>query len=258
MSATRFALLRVAALGTVAILGTVFLVPALGGSPRAAAQVITTGSSGSSTALQGITVAGSGIVIATPDEATLSLGVQTQAATASAAQQDASAAMHKVIASLKAAGVADADLATQEISLQPQVDYGPTGNGPSKVTGYQASQSLGVTVRHLDQTGALIDAAVHAGANQVGGVSFSLADPSTATAKARAAAVADAQQRARTLAQAAGVTLGAPVSINEVSAPSPIPFAAPAPAAGSQASTPVQAGTTQVEVDIQVAFAIGS
>jgi uncharacterized protein YggE len=89
MSATRSALLRVAALGTVAILGIVILVPALGGSPRAAAQVITTGTSGSGTGPQGITVAGSGIVIATPDEATLSLGVQTQAATAAAAQQDA-------------------------------------------------------------------------------------------------------------------------------------------------------------------------
>jgi hypothetical protein len=70
--------------------------------------------------------------------------------------------------------------------------------------------------------------------------------------------VADAQQRARTLAQAAGVTLGAAVSISEVSAPSPIPFAAAAPAGGAQLSTPVQAGTTQVEVDVQVTFAIGS
>jgi uncharacterized protein YggE len=258
MSATRSALLRVAALGTVAILGIVILVPALGGSPRAAAQVITTGTSGSSTALQGITVEGSGIVIVTPDEATLSLGVQTQAATASGAQQEASTAMTKIIAAVKAAGVEDADLATQWISLQPQVDYGPTGNGPSKVTGYQASQSLGVTVRHLDQTGAIIDAAVNAGANQVGGVSFSLADPSTATSKARAAAVADAQQRARTLAQAAGVTLGAPTSISEASAPSPIPFAAAAPAGGAQVSNPVQAGMTQVEVDVQVTFAIGA
>jgi uncharacterized protein YggE len=258
MSATRSALLRMAALGTIAILGIVILVPALGGSPRAAAQVITTGTSGGGPGPQGITVAGAGIVISTPDEATLSLGVQTQAVTAAGAQQDASAAMTKVIAAVKAAGVADADLATQWISLQPQVDYGPTGNGPSKVTGYQASQSLAVTVRHLDQTGAIIDAAVNAGANQVGGVSFSLADPSSATAKARAAAVADAKQRAQTLAQAAGVTLGAPVSISEVSAPSPIPFAAAAPAGGAQLSTPVEAGTTQVEVDVQVTFAIGS
>jgi len=77
MSAARSALLRMAALGTVAILVIVILVPALGGSPRAAAQVTTTGTAGSTTGPQGITVAGAGIVIATPDEATLSLGVQT-------------------------------------------------------------------------------------------------------------------------------------------------------------------------------------
>jgi hypothetical protein len=67
--------------------------------------------------------------------------------------------------------------------------------------------------------------------------------------------MADAKARAQTLAQAAGVTLGAPVSISEVSAPSPVPFAAAAPQA--LASTPVEAGTTQIEVDVQVTFAIG-
>jgi hypothetical protein len=186
----------------------------------------------------------------------LSLGVQTQAATASAAQSDASAAMTKIIAAVKAAGVADADLATQAISLQPQIDYSVTGKSPSKVTGYQASQSLQVTVRHLDQTGAIIDAGVSAGANQVGDVSFSVADPSAATTQARTAAMADAKARAQTLAQAAGVTLGAPLSISEVSAPSPVPFAAAA-AQRALVSTPVEAGTTQIEVDVQVTFAIG-
>jgi uncharacterized protein YggE len=258
MSATRSAILRASALGAVAILGIVVLSPVFTGAPRVAAQVLTTSPSGSSPGPQGITVAGSGIITVTPDEATLSVGVQTQAATASRAQQDASAAMNKVVAAVKAAGVADADLATQWISLQPQYDNGPTGNAPSKLSGYEASQSLQVTVRQLDQTGAIIDAAVGAGANQVGSVSFSLADPSAANAKARAAAMTDAQQRARTLAQAASVTLGAPISISEVSAPSPIPFAAAPPVAGSQISTPVQAGTTQIEVDVQVTFAIGS
>ena len=213
--------------------------------------------SGTTGAPAGITVEGTGIVVVSPDEATLSLGVQTQASTATAAQSAASAVMNKIIAAVRAEGVAEADLATQWISLQPQVDYGPNGSGPSKVTGYQASQSLQVTVRHLDQTGAILDAGVTAGANQVGGVSFSLADPSSATGQARTAAMADAKARAQALALAAGVTVGAPLSISEISAPSPVPFAAAAPAAGA-ASTPVQAGTTQVEVDVQVTYAIGS
>ncbi len=257
MVPTRSLLIRTGAIASVAALGIALLGPSLASAPHVAAQVITTGGSGSTTSPQGITVEGTGIVTVAPDEAMLSLGVQTQAATASAAQSDASAAMTKIIAAVKAAGVADADLATQWISLQPQIDYGVTGKSPSKVTGYQASQSLAVTVRHLDQTGAIIDAAVGAGANQEGDVSFSLADPSAATTRARTAAMADAKARAQTLAQAAGVTLGAPLSISEVSAPSPVPFAA---AVGQRAlvSTPVEAGTTQVEVDVQVTYAIGS
>lgn len=257
MSVTRSLLARTFAVATAAVLGIVVLGPSLAHTPRAAAQVITTGGSDSATGPGGITVEGQGIVTATPDEATLSLGVQTQASTAVAAQTAASAAMNKVIAAVKSAGVASPDLATQWVSLQPQIDYGPTGNGSGKVTGYQASQSLQVTVRHIDQTGAILDAGVEAGANVVGGVSFSLADPSSATTQARTAAMTDAKQRAQTLAQAAGETLGAPLSISEVSAPSPIPVAAPAPAAGA-ASTPVQVGTTQVEVDVQVTYAIVS
>lgn len=249
---------RTAAIAAVAVLGLIALGPALASAPQAAAQVITTGQSGSSAVQPGITVEGSGVVTVAPNEAILSVGVQDQAFTASAAQQAASAAMTKVIAAVKAAGAADADLATQWVSLQPQYDNGPNGNGPSKLTGYQATQSLQVTVREIDQTGAVIDAAVSAGANQVGGVTFSLANPSAVTTQARAAAVADAQQRARTIAQAAGVTLGSAVSITEVSAPSPVPVAAAAPAADIAISTPVQAGTTQVEVDVQVTFAISS
>ena len=225
-------------------------------APGAAAQVITTGGTGTSAASSGITVEGQGIVTVVPDEATLSVGVESRAATASAAQADASAAMTKVIAAVKAQGVADADLVTQQVSLQPQIDNGPTGNGPSRVTGYIADQTLGVTVRVLDHTGAIIDAAVAAGANSVGGPSFSLADPSKATTQARTLAITDARQRAQTLAQAAGVSLEAPIVITEQSAPTPVPFAAAAPSAGG-AATPIQAGTSQVEVDVTVTYAIG-
>jgi uncharacterized protein YggE len=137
----------------VAVFGIVLVGPSFAQAPHVAAQVITTGGSGSGTSPPGITLEGIGIVTVSPDQATLSVGVQTQAATATAAQSDASRVMTKIIAAVKAAGVAAADLATEWISLQPQSDYGPNGSGPSKVTGYQASQSLQVTVRHLDRTG---------------------------------------------------------------------------------------------------------
>jgi len=257
MLPSRNLLARTAAIASVAVLGIVLVGPSVAKAPHVSAQVITNGGSGSATGTQGITVEGSGIVTVSPDEASVSVGVQTQAATAATAQSEASAAMTRIIAAVKTAGVADADLATQWISLQPQIDYSASGKSPATVTGYQATQSLQVTVRHLDQTGAIIDAAVTAGANQVGGVSFSLADPTAVTIQARTAAMADAKARAQTLAQAAGVALGAPLSITELSAPSPIPFAAAAPGARA-AGTPIQAGTAQVEVDVQVTYAIGS
>ena len=257
MSPVRTLAIRTAVIAPAAILGIVLVAPSLARAPGAAAQVVTGGSA--ATATQGITVEGQGIVTVTPDEATLSVGVQETASTATAAQQAANAAMTRVIAAVKAQGVAEADLATQWVSLQPQYDNGPkVADGSPGITGYVASQSLQVTVRHLGATGVILDAAVTAGANQVGGVSFSLADPSVAAAQARTAALADAKARAQALAQAAGVGLGAPISISEVSAPSPIPYAAAAPAAALAPATPVQAGTQQVEVDVQVTYAIGS
>jgi uncharacterized protein YggE len=67
--------------------------------------------------------------------------------------------------------------------------------------------------------------------------------------------VADAKVRASQLAAAAGVTLGAPIAISETSAPRPLPVAAPV--GGMAVATPIQPGTTQVEVDVEVTYAIG-
>lgn len=208
----------------------------------------------------GISVAGTGTVTVSPDVATLSLGVSAQAAAAAAAQARASGTMANVIAAVKAAGVAERDIATQWISLQPQYDYQSGASGSPRILGYQASQSLSVKVRDLARSGAVIDAAVAAGANQVSGISFSLANPTAATNQAREAAMADARARAQALASAAGVTLGAPISISEVGAPTPtpIPFdrSLAVPSSSGQA-TPVQAGTTEVEVEVQVTYALG-
>jgi len=163
--------------------------------------------------------------------------------------------MTKVIAAIKKLGIADADLVTQSVSLNPTYDY---SNGASpRLTGYSATQSLSVKVRDLTKVGDVIDAAVAAGANQVGGVSFSVADPAAATEQARTAAVADAKKRAETLAQAAGVTLGSPISITETSAPTPTPIYYGTDAAGAPAvKTPVEVGTTDVTVQVQVVYSI--
>ena len=247
--------LRWAAVATLAVAvlvaGPALTRPAQTNSPSALGATDTT-------PVKGITVQGTGRITVSPDLATISVGVQVQALTAGKAQAQASAAMTRVISSVKGQGIADTDLTTQWISLQPQYDY-PTGSSTPRLTGYVASQSLSVKVRHIEKAGAVIDAAVAGGATQVGGISFSVADPAAASAQARSAAVADARQRATALAQAAGVTLGTVISMSEVAAPTPtpIPYAAGALAPES-VRTPVQVGTTEVEVDVQVTFAIGS
>jgi uncharacterized protein len=213
--------------------------------------------------LKGVTVQGTGKVTLTPDLATISVGTTAQAATASKAQGQASAAMAQIIEAVKGQGVADTDIASQWVSLQPQYDYSSSGSTPPRVIGFQASQSLSIKVRKIETSGDVIDAAIGAGATEVGGISFSVSDPAGATAQARAAAIADAMARAKALADAAGISLGSAQSITEVSAPTTIPYPYAADKSGlgvgaPSVPTPVQVGTTEVQVDVQVTFAIAA
>ena len=207
------------------------------------------------TAEHSISVHGTGRITIKPDTATFSVGIDAQANKAKAAMDQASARMTAIIAALKAGGVADADRQTSQISLSPTYDYN-NGNRPV-LTGYTANQTLTVKVRAIDKAGDLIDAAVEAGANNVGGISFSVDDPAAAMDQARTAAVADAKHRAGALAQAAGITLGAPISIveNGGTPPSPI-FYAPQAAGAGDKGTPVDPGTTEVTIDVDIMFAI--
>jgi uncharacterized protein len=251
-SATRTLLARTMVIAAVAMFAILGGIPAMLGGLRSPSVVAA--ASGDPT--HGITVQGTAIISLKPDMATLYLGVDAQASTATQAQSNASKAMTAVIAAVKKQGVADVDLATQGINLNPTYDGNVSGT--PRVNGYQASQSLTVKVRDLDKLGPVIDAGVGAGASSVGGVSFSLADPTAATDQARQMAVADAHKRAQALATAAGVTLGAPISITEESATQPPVYYAAAGVASDKAgvATPVQAGTTDVTVTVDVVYSI--
>ena len=250
-SATRTLLARTLVIAAVAMFAILGGIPAMLGGLRSPSVVAA--ASGDPT--HGITVQGTAIISLKPDMASLYLGVDAQATTATQAQSNASKAMAAVIAAVKKQGVADADVATQGINLNPT--YDPNINGTSHVNGYQASQSLSVKVRDLDKLGPVIDAGVAAGATSVGGISFSLADPTAATDQARQMAVADAHKRAQSLATAAGVTLGAPITVTEESATQPpVYYAAGAAADKASAATPVQVGTTDVTVTVDVVYSI--
>lgn len=161
-----------------------------------------------------ITVTGEGRVDAAPDMATISLGLTSEAKSAAEAMAASSAKMTIVLDNLRAAGIADRDLQTSGLSLNPNWTNYSSSDTP-KITGYTANNQLSIRVRALETLGSLLDAAITDGANTLNGVSFGLADPAPALDEARKRAVADARHRAELLATAAGVTLGSIQSITE-------------------------------------------
>lgn len=155
-----------------------------------------------------LTVTGTGIAKAAPDEADFSTGVVASAPTAGAALAANSRAMNAVISTLKRQGVPDKAIQTSNLSLNPQYQIcKPNAACPQKIAGYQVSNTVSVTVA-LDKAGAVLDALVASGANQINGISFSIHDPKPLLAEARADAVKDAIEKASLYAKAAGVGLG--------------------------------------------------
>ena len=207
-----------------------------------------------------ISVSGTGTVTLKPDVADLHLGVLITRQTVKAAQADAASAMTKVIAALKALGIADKDIQTSNVSLQPAYDYSSNSN-PPRITGFQMSNSVTVTVRDLAKLGDAIDNGLAAGATSLDGVNFRVDYETAAEAQARQAAMAEAKSKAQTLATAAGVSISGVASISETSAPMPYPimYSGGAPAAavdGSKVATPIQAGTTDVTITVAVTYLI--
>ncbi len=203
-----------------------------------------------------ITVSGTGSAKVTPDQAQVDLGVTAQAATAQAALADDSSKMQAVVTAIQGQGVAQADLQTTGLSLSPNYAGGGPDAAP-KITGFQASNNVDVTLHGTTQVGAVIDAALAAGANQVGGVSFSTSQPQAAYAAAYKAAMADAQASAQALASAAGLQLGTIQSIRASrGGGTVVPYAAAVTSAAG-AVPPVFGGQQTVTVSLQVIYNIG-
>lgn len=202
-----------------------------------------------------ITVTGEAMVFRAPDMATISIGVTTVEATAAEALAANSAAMQAVIDRLKAAGVADKDIQTSNLSVNPNWSGYDSSSSGQTISGYTASNYVTVDIRALDGLGAVLDAAVADGANTLNGVSFGLADPRPALDEARVAAVADARAKAELLAGAAGVKLGEIVSITEGGG-----YGTPVPVykADSAGAVPVQAGEVSYNAGVTVTWALAA
>jgi uncharacterized protein len=192
-------------------------------------------------------------VKAAPDQAIVTLGVTTNAATAAKALGANAQKMTEVIAAVKSAGVTERDIQTSNLSLSPQYAY-EQGQAP-RLTGYEASNQVTVIEHDLTRLGALADAATGAGATNISGISFSIAHPLEAENAARVAAVKALGDKARVLADAAGYHVVRLVSLTESGGetpPGPRPLVMMA--ARAQAPTPVEVGEVGVRINVSGVF----
>jgi uncharacterized protein len=192
-----------------------------------------------------VTTTGHGVVTAVPDEASVSAGVHTQAATAAGALSENAKLMNAVVAALKAAG--GSDLQTEQVSLYPQT------NDQNQVTAYAADNSVSAKTK-IAGAGALVDAAVAAGANTVNGPTLDVSDRTALYRDALGKAVEDARAKASALAKAGAFGVGPVSTVTEQSASAPVPVYEAA-TAGS-ATTPIEPGTQDVTADVTVTFRI--
>lgn len=206
-----------------------------------------------------ITVQGQGKIQATPDIALLSFGVQTgRQRTAQLAMEMLTKEMNAAIAAVRAAGVEDKDISTQSLRLNPAYDY---EEGTRRDAGFEAYQNLVVKVRDIQNITDVLDAAVRAGANQVGSVSFTIDDMEALRADAREKAIADAKEKAKLLAADLGVRLGTLQGYNEGGGgyyPQPIMrMESMAMDAGGGGMAPeIPAGEQEIQVTISLTYEV--
>ena len=205
-----------------------------------------------------IAIAGDGKVTAVPDIASVSIGVQTHKDKVGDAQAENSKKMNAIIDKVKSMGVKPEDVQTSNYSLYPQYDY---TNGKQIQNGYVVSQSVDVKIRDLNKIGDILAAAGSLGANQVGGVNFTIDEPEKLRQEARLKAIAAAKAKAQALADAAGVKLGKIVGFSESFGggnPPPIFYGKDMAMGmgGGAASPSVEPGSQDVNVSVTVNYEI--
>ena len=200
-------------------------------------------------------VSATGDVTRVPDLAIISAGVQTLQPTATAAIEENAARMERVRAALSRAGIAAKDIQTASISLNPEYRYAE--NQPPVLTGYRASNNVNVKFRDLKRTGAILDALVAEGANQISGPNLTIDKPETAYDEARIKAIAAGQARAELYARALGKRVVRLLSVSESGgyAPPPMPYARDmATSVSAVSKTEIDPGTQQLSVTVAMSF----
>jgi uncharacterized protein YggE len=196
-----------------------------------------------------------GEVTRVPDLATISAGVVTKAATATSAIQQAANRMARVRSALTQAGIADRDIQTSNISLNPEYRY--ENNQPPQLTGYSASNQLSVRFHDIAATGKILDALVREGANQISGPNLTIEKPESALDEARAKAVAMGRARADLYARSLGLRVVRVVSLSEsggYAPPPPMPPMVMMAERSQAADTRIDAGEQKLQVNLAMTF----
>ena len=162
-----------------------------------------------------VTVVGEGTVSIQPDIATASIGVEVVRPTVREASAAAEAIMQEVQAALLSQNLDESDIQTRHFSIFAE-RFGPGGLLDEDEVRYRVSNTVFITIQDLESIGDVLDAAIDAGANNIYGVDFSLADPASVESEARARAVEDAFDKAEELAELIGVDVGEVMGISEI------------------------------------------
>ena len=202
-----------------------------------------------------LTVSATGEVEVVPDRLIVSLGVQTDAASAAEAMGGNARQTAGLIETLRAAGIERKDIATSRLSLYP-ISNTRKANEPPAIVGYSATNALTVRLASVDMAGPLLDKLVQKGANTIQNITFDISDRDRRLDEARKDAVETAKRRAKVLADAAGVTLGPILSITEGSAPSFMPRPMLGVAKAMPAPVPIEAGAERISTEVTITWRI--
>lgn len=202
-----------------------------------------------------INVSGQSKVNASPDIAYITLGVISEDSDAKAAQKANAKAMEKVIAAIKASGVKNEDIKTVNYTIYPKYDYNKE-TGTSAIIGYSVNNSVSVTVRDLDKTGSIIDAAAESGVNVSSSINFGLSSYEEYYNEALKNAVLAAKKKAGTIADALGVALKSPITVSEGGGYSPLRNYVSYDMAmeSSVAATPIQPGALEITANVNIVY----
>lgn len=210
----------------------------------------------------GIWVSGEGKVMAAPDVAILSLGIEAQAKTVAEAQNQATGAMTKVMQALTSSDIKDKDIQTQRFSIYPVTRWLDKENR-QEITGYRVTNTVTAKIRDLAKAGAVIDAVAAAGGDftRIQDISFTIENPDNYYKEARSKAVTDAATKAKQLADVAGIKLGKITYISEGTAYVPQTIRVKAldsynEAGSASVPTPVSPGEMEIRLSLQMVYEI--